>query len=63
MHNGIKFKNSKEETTLRMIIDNKLTFDSHIKRMFKEAGRKLSGLSRISAFIDLNNKGKCYFKA
>ena len=41
LHNGKKFKNSKEETILGVIIDNKLSFDSHIKRICKKAG--LSG--------------------
>ena len=56
IHNGQKFKNSKEETTLGVIIDNKLTFDSHINRICKKAGRKLSAFSQISALIDLNNR-------
>ena len=56
IRNGKKFKNSKEETFLGVIIDNKLTFDSHINRMCKKASQKLSALSRISAFIDLNKR-------
>ena len=54
LHNGKKFKNSKEETILGVIIDNKLSFDSHIKRLCKQAGQRFSALSRISAFTDLN---------
>ena len=45
MHNGKKYKNSKEEAILRVIINNKLTFDSHINRMCQKAGQKLSELS------------------
>ena len=45
LHNGKKFKNSKKETILGVIIDNKLTFDSHINRMCKKVGQKLSALS------------------
>ena len=56
IHNGKKYKNSKEEAILRVIINNKLTFDSHINRMCKKAGQKLSELSWISAFIDLNKR-------
>ena len=41
MHNGKKFKSSKEETILGVIIDKELTFDSHINRMCKKAGQKL----------------------
>ena len=60
LHNGKKFKNSKEETILGVIIDNKVTFDSHINRMCKKVGQKLSALSQISAFISI--KGKSYSK-
>ena len=56
VHIGKKFKNSKEETILRVIVDNKLTFDSHINRVCKKAGKKLSAFSRISTFIDLNKR-------
>ena len=44
IHNGKMFQNNKEETMLGIIIDNKLTFDSHINRMCKKAGQKLSAL-------------------
>ena len=60
LNNGKKFKNSKEETILGVIIDNKVTFDSHINRMCKKVGQKLSALSQISAFIRI--KGKSYSK-
>ena len=52
LHNNKKFKNSKEERILGVIIDNKQTFDSHINRMCKIAAQKLSALSRVSVFID-----------
>ena len=55
LHNGKKFKSSKE-TILRIAIDNKLSFDSHINRICKKAGQKLSALSQISAFTDLNKR-------
>ena len=54
LHNGKKFKNSKEETILGVIIDKKISFDSHINRIFKKTGQRLSVFSQISAFIDLN---------
>ena len=56
LQNGKKFKNSKEETILGVIIDNKLPLDSHINRICKKAGQKLSALSQISAFTDLNKR-------
>ena len=61
-HNGKKFKKRKKETILEVIIDSKLSFNSHINRICKKAGQKLSVLSRLSAFIDLI-KGKFYSKA
>ena len=60
LHNDKKFKNSKEKTILGVIIDNKLTFDSHINKIFNKAGQKLSEPSRISAFIDLNKRQILY---
>ena len=54
LYNGKKFKNSKEETIVGVINDNKLFFDSHINRICKKADQKLSALSRTSAFIALN---------
>ena len=56
IYNSKKFRNSKEETILGVIIDNKLTFYSRIDRICKKGGKKLSALSRISAFIDLNKR-------
>ena len=55
-HNGKKFKNSKEETIFGVIIDKKLTFHSHVKRICKKPVQKLSALSQISAFTDLNKR-------
>ena len=46
----------------RVTIDNKLTFDNHIKRICKKAGQNSSSLSRILAFIDLN-KGQVLFQS
>ena len=62
LQNGKMFKNSKEETILGVIIDNKLPFDSHINRICKKAGQELSALSRILAFIDLN-KVQIFFQS
>ena len=56
IHNGKMFRNSKEETILGVIIDNKLTFDSHVNIKYKKANQKLFALSQISALIDLNNR-------
>ena len=44
---NVCLENTKEEVTLGITIDNKLTFDSHIKSICRKAGQKLSALSRI----------------
>ena len=49
-------ENSKEEVILGITIDSKLTFDSHIKRICRKAGQKLSALSRISPYLETNQK-------
>ena len=56
LHNVKKFKNSKEETIVGVIIDKKLSFNSHINRICKKNGLKLSALSQNLAFIDLNKR-------
>ena len=56
IQNDTKFRNCKEETILGVIIDNKLSFDSHIDRICKKVAQKLSALSQISAFPDLNKR-------
>ena len=40
--------NSKEEKLLGVIIDNRLTFSSHMRELCKKASQKRSALSRIS---------------
>ena len=60
--NGIfKFKNvclenSKKEVVLGITIDNKLTFDSHIKSISRKAGQKLNALSRTPTYLETNEK-------
>ena len=49
-------ENSKEEVILGITIDNKLTFDSHIKSMCRKAGQKLSAVSRISPYLETDKK-------
>ena len=45
------YKRSKEEVILGITIDNKLSFDSHIRKMCKKSGQKLNALSRITTFL------------
>ena len=56
------YKNSKEEVILGITIDNKLNFDSHRKNMCKKTGQKLNALSRISTFLNKDQK-KIIFNA
>ena len=49
-------ENSKEEVILGITIDNKLTFDSHIKSICRKAGQKLSALSRTSPYLETDKK-------
>ena len=53
---NVCLENSKEEVILEMTIDNKLTFDSHIKSICQKVGQKLSALSRISPYLETNKK-------
>jgi len=46
--NNTTLHNSKEEKILGVIIDNKLTFNSHIREICKKASQKISALSRVS---------------
>ena len=50
-----KFENllsdSKEEVVLGVTTDNKLTFDSHIKKICRRAGQNLGALSRITNYL------------
>ena len=55
------YKNSKEEVILRITIDNKLNFDSHIRKMCKNSGQKLNALSRISIFLNKDQNYKVSF--
>ena len=53
---NVCLENSKEEVILGITIDNKITFDSHIKSICRKAGQKLSALSRISPYLETDKK-------
>ena len=53
---NVCLENSKEEVILGITIDNKLTFDSHIKSMCRKAGQKLSALSTTSPYLETDKK-------
>ena len=45
-------KNSKEEAILGLTIDNKRSFDNHVKKICRKASQKTCALSRISNYLD-----------
>ena len=49
-------ENSKEEVVLGVTIDNKLTFDSHMKNICRKAGQKLGALLRITNYLNSSQK-------
>ena len=53
---NLLLENSKEEVVLGVTIENKLTFDSHIKNICREAGQKLDALLRITNYPNSSQK-------
>ena len=56
-----KFKISKEETIVGVVIVKKLNSDSHVSRMCKKVVQKLFTLSQISALIDFNKRQNLFY--
>ena len=46
--------NTEEEKLLGVMIDKKLTFETHINKLCKKAGNKLFALSRLSPYMNSN---------
>ena len=53
---NIFLKNSKEEVILGLTIDNKLSFDKHVKKICRKASQKACALTRISNYLDSKQK-------
>ena len=53
---GIETSNSKCEEFLRIKIDCKVIFDSHVKSLRKKTSQKLKPLSRVPCQLDLNQR-------
>ena len=49
-------KAARKKLLLGITIDNKLSFDSHIRKMCKKSGQKLNALSRITTFLNKDQK-------
>ena len=45
-------KNSLQIKLLGMVIDNKLTFETHVENLCKKAGQKLQALAKIVNYMD-----------
>ena len=56
--NDTTMENVTEEKILRIVIDNKLNFQSHLKNLCTKANRKLRALRRISKLTTLNQRKK-----
>ena len=54
--NGTLLKNSSQEKILGVTIDNKLSFDEHIRNICKTANLKLNALLRISRYLTQEQK-------
>ena len=61
-YNYTETKNSKEEKILRISIDNKLRFKSHMKNLCKKASQKMWALSRLINYLNDSEK-KMIFNA
>ena len=53
-------KNNNEKEILGIIIDKKLTFHQHIKKMRRKVMQKLSALLRLSPYLDTNKRKTIY---
>ena len=53
---NISLKNSQEEVISGLTIDNKLSFDNHVKKIYRKASQKTCGLSRIPNYFDWEQK-------
>ena len=59
-YNNLTLKNSNKEEILGVTIDKKLTFYQQIKEMCRKAGQKLSGLLRLSPYLETNKRKTIY---
>ena len=59
-HDKFTLKNSNEEEVSGVIIERKLTFHQHVKKVSRKAGQKLSALLRLSPYLDTNKRETIY---
>ena len=53
---GNRIHNKKEQKLLGVVFDNFLTFETHINSLCKKAGSKISALSRLTPYMNLQKK-------
>ena len=58
--NGKILRNWREVEILGTTLDRNLNFRSHIKKLCRKVGQKLSALIRVSSYIDTNKKALPY---
>ena len=49
-----------QENLLGTMIDNRLTFETHMESLCKEAGQKLHALARIANYMDISKRMQHY---
>ena len=49
---NISLKDNKKEVISGLTIDNKLSFDNHVKKICRKASQKTCALSRISNYLN-----------
>ena len=54
--NNLTVKSSKEVEIFGVKIDNNLSFNNHIKSIYRKAGQKLSTMLRISSNLNVRQK-------
>ena len=52
----VSLNNSKDKVILGLTIDNKLSFDNHVKKICRKASQKTCTLSRRSNYLDSKQK-------
>ena len=54
--NGTEITSGNNEKLLGVFTDKKLSFEVHIKSLFRKAWKKLSALTKISSYLTLDQK-------
>ena len=58
--NGKILRNWREVEIFGTTLDRNLNFRSHIKKLCRKVGQKISALIRVSSYIDTNKKALPY---